>query len=374
VVLFQCTGATPILLARFFICEPMTTHDLEIRLAALKKQKLELSAEIQQASRSRSKLAHSANYQKETLANLILELGSTPMAEASEIVVPPQLADHKMKAHVLALYELSGYSTDAVTSWLLGHGKWDRGGHRHSPGARSSTSAGVEWLYIRTPQQELDAALDSIPNDRAGLGRHVVEHRLFHWLVKQNCDVGINPQTSQFLAEAVRCVPSALPSFDQERLRTFFEVRTRKTQRWLASFRIRWDVKDGMLVPGEMLEPIVMAEKVSWAALIYIYIYICFMRISVSLSTRPWLAKIITLLGPDLDKSGLPPHSGAHFWPRKVVTNFWPLMLPSFSRHNFCCFLWVQLVDSSRICVILLGEFTDPFLGPQSGPIFGAAY
>ena len=266
--LFQRTGATQTLLTVSFVCEPMATHDLENELAALKKHKRELSAKIKDAQHSRRKMIRRVQCQRETLANLVLELGSTPMAEASEIEVSPQLASHRMKAHVLALYELSGYSTDAVTSWLLAQGMVGRGGHRYEPEARRSMSAGVEWLYIRTPQQELEAALDSISHDRAALGRYVVEHRLFHWLVKQNCDVGINPQTPQFLAEALRSVPSALPSLEKERLCNFFEVSTRQTRKWITSFRMRWDVKDGMLVPGETLEPEVMTKKVPWAALV----------------------------------------------------------------------------------------------------------
>ena len=250
---------TQTLLALSFDCELMTLRDLESQRAALKLKKLELSAQIKQAGRSRG----NASQSQSTLADLVLHLGSSPMAEATEIVVPPQLAGHKMKAHVLALYELSGYSTDAVASWLLGQGKGRRGGHRYDPEARDRMRTGVEWLYIRTPLQELEAPLISNSTDIGLLGRYVVEYQLFHWLLKQNCDVGINPQTPQFLAEALRCMPSALPSAEKEKLRQLFEVSTRKTRKWITSFRTRWDIKDGMLVPGEVLEPVVMQEKVS---------------------------------------------------------------------------------------------------------------
>ena len=254
---------TQTLLALSFDCELMTLRDLESQRAALKLKKLELSAQIKQAGRSQG----NASQSRSTLADLVLHLGSSPMAEATEIVVPPQLAGHKMTAHVLALYELSGYSTDAVASWLLGQGKGRRGGHRYDPETRDRMRTGVEWLYIRTPLQELEAPLTSISTDIGLLGRYVVEYQLFHWLVKQNCDVGINPQTPQFLAEALRCMPSALPSAEKEKLRQLFEVSTRKTRKWITSFRTRWDIKDGMLVPGEVLEPVVMQEKVSQGSL-----------------------------------------------------------------------------------------------------------
>jgi hypothetical protein len=247
-----------------------TTEQTQLaQLAELKKQKLQLTAEINKARKMQHNSTRSTLATKQCLASMVRELGTHSMAEPCEIVVSPQLAGHKMKAHLLALFELTGHSTDAAASWLLGQGSSTLRRAYHDVDARSAAMAGVEWLYIFTPDEELESPVHSVPHGIVGLGRWAVEYHLFHWLVKQNCEVGINPGSTQLLVEAMRSMPNALPSDAQEKLRDLFQEARRSTRKWIASFRERWDVKDGMLQPGETLEPQIMGDKAPWAGLVY---------------------------------------------------------------------------------------------------------
>jgi len=113
------------------------------------------------------------------------------------------------------------------------------------------------------PQETLCSILESLRNQLYGLGRYVVEYKLFHWLVAQNCDKGLEPRSRQLLAEAVRALPADMPAEERDELRTFFSENTRAVRHWVTSFSKRWDVKPGNLGAGEVLEPTELQDKVA---------------------------------------------------------------------------------------------------------------
>ena len=75
------------------------------------------------------------------------------------------------------------------------------------------------------------------------------------------------------MAEAVKSVPIAMHAGAEAKLRDLFQDVRRATRKWVARFRERWDVKDGMLDAGETLEPKVMEEKAPWLASVYLLVY-----------------------------------------------------------------------------------------------------
>ena len=246
----------------------MSRRELELEVAALKKRKLELSSELNRHSRATAKVAKSRKSMQQTLVCLVSELGAQSLADSTKVATPPQLAGHKLKAELLALFELSGHSSEVVASWLFGHGLGTSGTGQCDPGEMEVAIAGVEWLYIQTPELELATATDSVSEKLLQLGRYVVEHHLFQWLVRQNCDKGVAPKSYQLLAEAVRSVPRAMHAGARAKLTDLFQNPRRVTRKWIARFRKRWDVKDGMLAAGETLEPKVMEDKVTWPLLV----------------------------------------------------------------------------------------------------------
>ena len=251
----------------------MAARDLELELAALKKRKLQLSAELRRNRGAAAKTTQSRKSMQQTLASLVLELGAQSLAEHPNASIPSELATHKMKTELLALFELSGHSSEVVASWLFGHGRVAGGKGQRDPEEVELTKAGVEWLYIQTPDHELATAMDLASEKILQLGRYVVEHNLFQWLVQQNCDRGVAPKNYQLLAEAVKSVPVAMHAGAKAKLCNLFQDVRRATRKWIARFRERWDVKNGMLAAGETLEPKVMEDKAPWLASVHLIIY-----------------------------------------------------------------------------------------------------
>ena len=197
----------------------------------------------------------------QAVAALLENLGASSF-ESSPPSLSPELSSHT--SCLLLLLELSDFCTDVVVSWAMGQGLprkqatpterlWDSD-------LRSNIAAGVEWLYILAPPHNVD-----LPKESLRLSRYVIEYRLFHWLVGQNCDSGVNPGNSQLIAEAVRSAPADLPVDLKEQLCIFFTRNDRATRYWITSFCDRWGIDIGRkLRAGENMHPEVMCRKESW--------------------------------------------------------------------------------------------------------------
>ena len=174
------------------------------------------------------------------------------------------------------MFELSAQCSATAASWVLGQGRSKSKLDQSSAETRQSVAAGVEWLYIFSHQDLLDSLLEAVQGKIYDLGRYVVEYRLFHWLVAQNCSKGIRPKARQVRAEAARSVPAAMPLGDQDKLRKSFLEDTRLVRKWIEGFRQRWGVKPGTLPAGDLLEPSVLKEKVAlsiWPFFLYVNLF-----------------------------------------------------------------------------------------------------
>ena len=123
---------------------------------------------------------------------------------------------------------------------FLGQGRSKSEIDQSSAETRQFVAAGVEWLYILSHQDLLDSLFEAVQSKIYDLGRFVIEYRLFHWLVAQNCSKGIRPKARQVRAEAARSVPAAMPLGDQDKLRKSFLEDTRLVRKWIESLRQRW--------------------------------------------------------------------------------------------------------------------------------------
>lgn len=237
---------------------------IEAELGQLKKRKLELTREIQREKDKKAKKGKS-------LATLLCELGADPMVDQPGFVLAAELLRHKDKNMLLAVFELSSHCSDTAVSWALGQGRSKSTLDQSSAETRQSAAAGVEWLYILSPQDLLDSLFETVHDKIYELGLYIVEYHLFHWLVAQNCSKGITPKARQVLAEAARSVPTTMPLADQDKLRKSFLDDTRLVRKWIESFRQRWGVKPGTLPAGDLLEPSVLKEKVAWILLALLF-------------------------------------------------------------------------------------------------------
>jgi hypothetical protein len=243
----------------------MATADLEARLRELNKRKLEVDAAIKEQEKVAKRASKSARKTARSLPSLLCEFGATTLTEASsEVIIPPELAAHKDKQVLLAIFCLSGHCVDAAVSWLLGQGRSKSELVQCDAAVRERAAAGIEWLYIDSSPELLTFVFDSLPEQIYGLGRYVVEHRLFQWLVDQNCLKGAAPKYKQFLHQAVKSLPDAMPAVGKAKLLDFFLRNNRATRHWIVSFRQRWWVKPGMLGAGETFDPDVLQRRVPW--------------------------------------------------------------------------------------------------------------
>jgi len=239
------------------------------QLAGTRKRKRELTQAIKEKTKQLQRMAEASSVGGgggQSVATLLEQIGASSF-ESSQPSLPPQLATHT--STLLMLLELSGFCTDVVVSWAMGQGRpqkqsmavdqlWDTD-------IRSKIAAGVEWLYILAPLDHVVSLPDAAPQQILRLSRYAAEHKLFHWVIKQNCDSGVSPQNSQLVAEAIRSVPAGLPTNLKEQFCNFFLSSDRATRYWVQSFCGRWGVDTGRrLRPGENMDPKVMESKESW--------------------------------------------------------------------------------------------------------------
>ena len=240
------------------------TLSLQKQLVESRKRVRELTEAIKAKTDELHQFTQVPSVGRDNVASLLRKFGASSFESSQQPTLPPQLTTHT--ANLLLLLELSDFCSDAVVSWAIGQGNprkrsmpidqlWDTD-------ARSEIAAGVEWLYILAPLVSLS---DAVPKQTLRLSRYVTEYRLFHWLAEQNCSSGVNPANRQLIAEAVRSIPTCLPSNLEEHMRRFFLNEGRATRKWVKRFCGRWGVDPGRrLRPGENLGPKVLEDKESW--------------------------------------------------------------------------------------------------------------
>ena len=248
----------------------MLTMDLTVlenKLSEARKRTLELGRDVERCKKRARKAART---EEKRLDSLLHEWGTNQQGQ-QEPAIPPELHGHIEV--LVVLLELSGFCVDLVVSWVLGQGNpKKRQGSRFEvwdAEVRHAISAGVEWVYILAPLQVVVSAMSNCdPRLLYELSRFVIEYRLWHWLVKQNCEIGCAPKSSQIFDEVFRFANSQLatllPVALQEELNSFFQESNRAARYWLVSFRTRWDVKQGKLNVGEDEPPQQLQNKESW--------------------------------------------------------------------------------------------------------------
>ena len=243
----------------------MSLADLEAELASVTERQLELKQEISKVSRKQSKVkARTSN----DLASLLQELGASAEVRGLAQQISPQLAKHKDRMTLLALYRLAGNCADVVACWALGHGvgcgRLCTRFVRIDPVRRAQVATGVEWLYILSSEEDINNSVESVAESVHCLGRYTIEYNLFLWVVQQNTEHGVAPQNRQLFAAAAQHVPIAMPDHVVDKLKNFFLQDTRRLRCWAVEFRSRWGVETGRLCSGENLEPQILQNREPW--------------------------------------------------------------------------------------------------------------
>ena len=143
----------------------------------------------------------------------------------------------------------------------------------------------IEEAYVNTPIDKLVALLDEpagLVSQRrlAAAARHVVEYRLFEWLLSQNCQKGVAPSSRHLLAQALVCIPSDAPISVKEALRRQFAVVDRASRKWLAKFRCRWGARVGKMKIRFDMDTTEIREKAGSLNTLYVSVpnrlHLCF--------------------------------------------------------------------------------------------------
>ncbi len=228
--------------------------ELEARIARLKQKKTDLSRATKRAQQHVRRGAKKAE-----VAQLLEQSG------ANEVC--PKLEQGASKV-LLLLLELANFCNDIVVSYVLGEGRPEQvrahGLNTSDTDTRWRISTGVDLLYLGVTYSLVLGLQEAAERDVHSLCMYILEYRLFHWLVQQNCEKGVYPRASQIFAQACSFLPSGAPYHLQQRMRAFFCAGDRATRYWLVTFKQRWGVKVGLPPAGEDLEPGQLECKVSW--------------------------------------------------------------------------------------------------------------
>ena len=112
---------------------------------------------------------------------------------------------------VLTMFQMCGHVTRVPADFLHGHGR--RKIRVHGSCTMQDTEEAVQGLYMQTTAAELaDLMVVSQENQSSRFlhvhaARYVLEHRLFEWLLHQNCERGVAPSPRALLEQ----VPNMLP-------------------------------------------------------------------------------------------------------------------------------------------------------------------
>lgn len=230
----------------------------------LRKREAELTREIDK-SRKKAKVASRDNHVAQILHT----------AGAKEVT--PRLPKPS-ETKLLFLMEIAEGCADMPTSWALGLGRpvdcRKHGFEVWSDDARFHISAGVGLLYTGVAYTAVLEVLDGEPGEMMKLCKYAVEHQLYHWLVELNCSKGVRPGTNELVVHACRCLPKKAPEAVCAKLKSFFVSGSRQVRKWVASFRKRWEVTEGLLGAGECLETSDISRKAAWLSFcLYFYLF-----------------------------------------------------------------------------------------------------
>lgn len=245
--------------------------------------------------------------------------------------VTPRLAK-QVVSELLLLLELSGFyddtlkesAPDVVTSYVLGQGRpqqcrnhnfsdiWDQR-------VRANIAAGLELLYIHSDFAQVVPGENNGPDAQmTKLSKYVIEHRLFHWLVDQDCRKGVLPGADNLLKQACTFIPSMIPEHISTGLRTYFLNTASTTARhWVESYKARWNAEAAINAKGDDVQPDLRDSKVASLASIraspcqhsgaQVSAFSCPGFDFFCIFVRFWVPVLVPFFGPKNGPSKLPP-------------------------------------------------------------------
>ena len=182
---------------------------------------------------------------------------------------PREWLQHRLRGYlrrlVLTMFQLADHDPQVPADFLHGHGRKRR--RVHVAGSILDTRTAVEDLYLGTEAAELVDLLTPRPDCPAWqacqveAARYVVDHRLFHWLLQQNCEKGVAPTTRALLGQLPLQLPVSLDVGLRGMLLQGLSTHCLAGRQWACRWRSRWGVRLGRLPPRRPLTTHEMQQR-----------------------------------------------------------------------------------------------------------------
>ena len=91
--------------------------------------------------------------------------------------------------------------------------------------------------------------------------RFIIEHRLFQWLKRQNCEQGVAPSRLQLVRHALSTLPQEPPLSVVDAVAKPLRGSARRQRKWLQNFRRKWGARLGKLRVATTMSQAELQEK-----------------------------------------------------------------------------------------------------------------
>ena len=161
---------------------------------------------------------------------------------------------------VLMVYIFSGHDLNVAAEYLAQKQLF--------PGSQiEERLRAVERVYLKTPTCQIvklmnDSCLaDSRHAELKAACRFIIEHRLFQWLKRQNCEQGVAPSRLQLVRHALSTLPQEPPLSVVDAVAKPLRGSARRQRKWLQNFRRKWGARLGKLRVATTMSQAELQEK-----------------------------------------------------------------------------------------------------------------
>ncbi len=160
---------------------------------------------------------------------------------------------------VVLVYRFAGQAADVTLDFVRGRGQ-------PRCATVELTDEQERTVLSEVAQASVQVAASSCQIlEAARAARYVVEHRLYSWLLEQNCNFGVAPSRAQLVRQALLLVPTELSADVRQALRTGLTSAARTQRKWLVRFRTRWGARLGVLKTEDYVSVEEARQKATWS-------------------------------------------------------------------------------------------------------------
>lgn len=186
-------------------------------------------------------------------------------AKQQKIASCAYLGERQIPDVAMMVFVLAGHDAALAADFLRGRGRGPDMTFRDAAPDVGDIEADIEWAYIHAKLEYLLALFDAPANSAASkvekAARYVVEHKLFQYTVRQNCEVGVAPGRAQLVGQALALVPQGVPPEIAAKIRYAYSGGPHSERKWLAKWRRRWRARKGKLQVRERLATALIKKK-----------------------------------------------------------------------------------------------------------------